>query len=73
VTTHGQALEFASDELKNDRKIVLASVKRNGYALIFASDELKNDREIVLATVTEYRSLVFPNSILMFSNSHENS
>jgi len=48
-------LECASDELKNDRGVVLAAVSNYGRALEcaleYASDELKNDREIVLKAV----------------------
>ena len=47
------ALEYASDELKNDREILLVAVTKNGLALEYASKELKNDREIVLAAVKQ--------------------
>jgi hypothetical protein len=42
------ALEFASDNLKNDRLIVLEAVKNDEWALEFASENLKNDRLILL-------------------------
>jgi len=42
------ALEYASEELKTDRKIALAAVKQNGWALEYAS-ELKSDKNVVLA------------------------
>ena len=46
----GSALEYASDELREDREIVLVAVKKaGGLALRYASDELKGDREIVRA------------------------
>ena len=51
VKQNGYALNYASDELKKDREIVLAAVKINGLALEYASDELKKDRDIVLAAV----------------------
>ena len=38
--------EYASDELKNDREIVMVAVQQDGGALEYASDELKNDKEI---------------------------
>jgi len=48
----GHALQFASKEFKNNKKILLAAIdKGDGNALQFASDELKNDREIVLAAI----------------------
>ena len=43
VQNDGTALDFASEELKNDRGIVLGAVQKHGYALRFASDELKAD------------------------------
>jgi hypothetical protein len=37
----------------NDKKAVLAAVKRDGWALQFASMELKGDPKIVLAAVKQ--------------------
>ena len=42
----GCALQFATDELRNDKNIVLKAVKSDGYALEFASQELR-DNEVV--------------------------
>ena len=47
-------LRHASEELRNDREIVLAAVSQYAYALEYASEELRNDREIVLAAVSQY-------------------
>ena len=57
VKQNGWALEFASDELKNDREVVLEAVKEKGsagFALEYASEELKNDRKVVLEAIKEY-------------------
>jgi hypothetical protein len=35
------ALEWASDELRNDQEVVLAAVGQDGSALQYASDELR--------------------------------
>lgn len=43
------ALEYASDELKADREIVLAAVQKDGWALEFATKEFRADREFVMA------------------------
>jgi hypothetical protein len=51
VKQTGSALQYASNELKNDRIIVLAAVNQNGQALRFASDELKNDMCILIPAV----------------------
>ncbi|KAG2374728.1 hypothetical protein C9374_010472 [Naegleria lovaniensis] len=53
VKHDGFALEYASQELRNDREIVLEAVKQNGFALEYASQELRNDREIVLEAVKQ--------------------
>ena len=45
------ALEYASDELQNTRKIVMEAVKTCGIVLEFASDDLKKDTEFVMAAV----------------------
>ena len=42
-----------SEELKGDKRIVLAVVNRNRCALEYASDELTGDREVVLAAVSQ--------------------
>lgn len=46
-------LQLAPDNLKADRGVVLAAVRRRGAALQHASPELQADREIVLAAVRE--------------------
>ena len=47
VSGNGFDLQYASDELKADRGIVLAAVQDYGPALEYASKELRADREIV--------------------------
>ncbi|TQC54492.1 DUF4116 domain-containing protein, partial [Mycoplasmopsis cynos] len=44
-------MQFASEELKKDREVVLEGVKQDGFVLRYASQELKKDREIVLEAV----------------------
>lgn len=48
-----EALRYASDELKNDRDIVLAGVEQSGMTLKYASKEHQNHKEIVLAAVKQ--------------------
>eukprot|EP00439_Symbiodinium_sp_Y106_P031400 s6145_g3.t1 len=50
VSHCGLALEFASEDLKRDRSIVLAA---DGHALHFAAKELLADRDIVLTAVKQ--------------------
>lgn len=47
------AFNLTSDELNNDREIILSFVSNNGFQLERASEELKNDKEIVLAAVRQ--------------------
>ena len=49
------ALQYASDELKNDKEVVMAAVNHYGYNLKYASDELKGDKEVVIAAVTNHK------------------
>ena len=49
MTTCGKhPLQFASEDLKNDREIALEEIKQNGLALRYSSEDLRNDREVVL-------------------------
>mmetsp|Transcript_5644 Transcript_5644/g.13267 ORF Transcript_5644/g.13267 Transcript_5644/m.13267 type:complete len:463 (-) Transcript_5644:91-1479(-) len=43
--------EHLRPDLRDDRDIALAAVKRNGLALQFATDGIKDDREVVLEAV----------------------
>ena len=42
------ALQYASDELKKDKDLVMAAVKEDEDALEYAADELKNDENVDL-------------------------
>jgi hypothetical protein len=48
VQKDGFALQFASEDLKNDREIVLAAVQQNGLALAYASPDIQAESAIVL-------------------------
>lgn len=43
----GLVLVHASDELRNDREVVLTAIRQNGLALKYASAELQADEEMV--------------------------
>ena len=51
LTQNGNALQYASDEFKNDKELVLAAVTQNGWSLEYLCEELRNDKEVVLAAV----------------------
>ena len=42
-------LERAPYNIKDDKSVILAAVKKNGMMLRFASDRLRDDREVVKA------------------------
>ena len=47
VELSGWVLEHVSDELKADKEVVMAAVKKDSDALQFSSDELKADEEVI--------------------------
>ena len=58
VQSDGGALRYASERLRNDKKIVLEAVTNNGMALEFASEALKDNFKIVkIATKSKGASI----------------
>jgi len=53
VKQNGEALQYASEELRADREFMLAAVQQRGWALKYASQALRADREVVLAAVQQ--------------------
>lgn len=51
VKNYGWALEYASEELKNDYEVVMQAIENDSTSLACASDELKNDYEVVSKAV----------------------
>ena len=51
MRTHGWALKWTSEELQEDREIVLAAIKYDKYPLAYISKKLQEDREIVLTAI----------------------
>ena len=47
VSNNGRALQYASEELKADKEVVMAAVTNDGLALQYASEELRADKEVV--------------------------
>ena len=56
VCRYGLALEYASDNLKDDYETVLTAVKQDYKALQYASNRLQGDKGIVLAAVVGNRA-----------------
>ncbi len=52
VKENAWVLEYA-DELKEDKDVVYAEIRRDGKALQYAADELKADRDVVLTAIRE--------------------
>ena len=58
VTQNGEALVFASDELKGDKDFILAAVMaQNGGELQFPSEELQVDKDKALELVTKWTEM----------------
>ncbi len=53
VMQHGGSLQYASNELKSDKDVVMAAVKQVGWTLHYATNELKNDRDVVMSAVIQ--------------------
>ena len=53
VKQDGRALEFASEEPRGHRDVVLEAVKQDGRALEFASEEPRGHRDVVLEAVKQ--------------------
>jgi len=47
VNTDGSVLQYASEDLKKDREIVMAAVNSNDTALEYVSDDLKKDKDFL--------------------------
>jgi hypothetical protein len=65
VQLNGNLLKSASEELQDDREIVLEAVK-NSDSLQFASERLRNDEEIALESIKN-----FPESFCNLSDFEE--
>ena len=52
VSQNGWKLQLASNELRNDKEVVLQAVTQNGESLRWASKELQNDKEVVIISVS---------------------
>ena len=55
VTKDGEALQYASEEMKDNAAIVQAAVEKNGVALEYASNEMKNNEAIVREAMECFR------------------
>jgi hypothetical protein len=49
--THVELLQFASEELRNDKEVVLEAIKYNKLNFEFASTSLRDDKEVALEAV----------------------
>jgi hypothetical protein len=65
VSKHGHNIKYASDELKNDREIVMLAIANDhstkGLALQNCSIDSRGDSEIVLAAVDEIWNMLLMN------------
>ena len=47
----GEALRYASDDLRDDYEVVLAAISKDVVSICYASDELKNNKSIMLIAI----------------------
>lgn len=67
-----ELLKKGTNNIRNDKEIVLAAVQKNGMALEFASDTLQNDAEVVIAAVIQNNNAnKFASSDLQVNESRE--
>ena len=59
VKINEYVLQYASDELKDDKEIVLASIKNEPFTLFNASERLQNDKELNIEVVKMQGILIF--------------
>ncbi len=55
VRQNGEALEYASKALKNDREIALAAIIQNNLAFEFLSEAMKKDPIILAERIKHIR------------------
>ena len=53
VKKEGALVEFACEELRDDKEIILEAIHNNPEALELASDRLKGDRQVVYDSVSK--------------------
>lgn len=58
VNRNGLALEFATDEWKDDKNLALVAVAKHAEALQFVSERLRNDVEVVQAAIRNNNEVV---------------
>ena len=69
VLANGHLLEYASSNLRDNKRIVLDAVKNNGYSIKYASDRLKSDKKVVVSAVyCDSRALFFINRNYRYDN-----
>ena len=50
----GEAIQYASPRLKNDRNVAITAINNNGFSLKYVSKELQDDEDIVLLAIDNY-------------------
>ena len=48
VAQVGESLRWASEQLQDDKEVVMKAVTKDGKSLEYASEELKKDKEVVV-------------------------
>jgi hypothetical protein len=67
VKEDGYALQFASDELRDDKEVVLAAVNEDRWALRYASKSLIDD-EYFLYEINQLRKIIKDGDVYCYLN-----
>ena len=57
--------EFASDEVKGDKEVVMKAIEHSGMLINYASSRLQQDETVVLPAVKTTPSIILSNKILI--------
>ncbi len=52
IRKHGMALQFAPENMKGNKEVVIKAVRQNGLALQYASEILRSDPDVLRAAVS---------------------
>ena len=58
VKIDGQELYYASEQLRDDKEVVLAAVSNKGLIFKYASKRLRADEEVARAAINNYKDAI---------------
>ena len=55
----GEAMEFVSDRLKDNKDLMLLAIKGAPWTACYASDKLRADKDVIMASVQTYGQTLY--------------